>query len=43
MIDVTKYESVIQTVLESLKVPAQQRKDSAQDCYVALIEATDHL
>ena len=41
--DVLKYKSVIKQVLSGLKIPADQREDMSQECYVALLEKQSHI
>jgi len=43
MIDVTKYEPVIDKVLARSKGGPDQKNDLKQDCYVALLERLDEL
>jgi RNA polymerase sigma factor (sigma-70 family) len=42
-IDVLEYKSVIERVLSRLKIPADQREDLSQECYVALLEKKHHV
>jgi len=42
-INVLKYKPVIERVLSRLKIPADQRDDMRQECYVALLEKKHHV
>ena len=42
-IDILQYKPVIAAVLARFNLPAKDREDLAQECYLALLEKQDHL